>query len=264
MSPTHAFPLVPLGDSLRRSNSGCTPEATDDYWSTEHSVRDARSIENRQTFIDKIEVHRTKLRDELRAVSSKMATFSSSKLGATRWQDWRLHRGQRSAVNRVIVFRLDPKDDSAALPTAASAQSRSLPSRLEPCMQGQQFSAINARVRRDSKSPCRRWRCRRRSWRRSRATRKSSTAPAPSSTTTAPTSPSTPTGRWCAFEDAPFEIIDGDRGTNYPKKKTFRPQVTVSSSTQRMFVQTVSTFRTMEFISKEKDQALRKGKASAR
>ena len=48
-----------------------------------------------------------------------------------------------------------------------------------------------------SKSPCRRWRCRRKSWRRSRATRKSSTAPAPSSTTTAPTSPSTPTGqRW--------------------------------------------------------------------
>ena len=45
------------------------------------------------------------------------------------------------------------------------------------------------------KSPCRRWRCRRRSWRRSRGTRKSSTAPAPSSTTTAPTSPSTPTGR---------------------------------------------------------------------
>ena len=55
---------------------------------------------------------------------------------------------------------------------------------------------------RTSKSPCRRWRCRRRSWRRSRATRRSSTAPAPSSTTTAPTSPSTPTGRWWRLERA--------------------------------------------------------------
>ncbi len=111
-----------------------------------------------------------------------------------------------------------------------------------------------------SKSPCRRWRCRRRSWRRSRATRKSSTAPAPSSTTTAPTSPSTPTGRWCRFEDAPFEIIDGDRGTNYPKKEDFSP------SGYCLFLNTKNvrsdgfSFSEMEFISKEKDESLRKGK----
>ena len=75
----------------------------------------------------------------------------------------------------------------------------------------QQF---NGRSCADSKSPCRRWRCRRRSWRRSRATRKSSTAPAPSSTTTAPTSPSTPTGRWwswarlCDVQERPSELVE--------------------------------------------------------
>ena len=61
----------------------------------------------------------------------------------------------------------------------------------------------------NSKSPCRRWRCRRRSWRRSRATRKSSTAPAPSSTTTAPTSPSTPTGRWWRLDEVcSYRVVD--------------------------------------------------------
>ena len=49
----------------------------------------------------------------------------------------------------------------------------------------------------NSKSPCRRWTCRRRSWRRSRTARKSSMAPGRSRIIIDPTSPSTPTGRWC-------------------------------------------------------------------
>ena len=85
---------------------------------------------------------------------------------------------------------------------------------------------------RTSKSPCRRWRCRRRSWRRSRATRKSSTAPAPSSTTTAPTSPSTPTGRWWSWEKS---ARDQD-GTDYSDSKDDRsPEVigVLTSQTRR-------------------------------
>jgi len=62
------------------------------------------------------------------------------------------------------------------------------------------------------------------------------------------------------FEDAPFEIIDGDRGNNYPKKEDF------SSSGHCLFLNTKNVrsggfaFLEMEFVSKEKDQALRKGK----
>ncbi|MBW2202282.1 MAG: hypothetical protein JRF71_15895, partial [Deltaproteobacteria bacterium] len=62
------------------------------------------------------------------------------------------------------------------------------------------------------------------------------------------------------FEEAPFQIIDGDRGTNYPKKEDFSP------SGHCLFLNTKNvrsdgfSFSDMEFISKEKDQALRKGK----
>jgi len=62
------------------------------------------------------------------------------------------------------------------------------------------------------------------------------------------------------FEEAPFEIIDGDRGTNYPKKEDFSP------SGYCLFLNTKNVrsdgfnFSEMEFVSKEKDQALRKGK----
>ena len=62
------------------------------------------------------------------------------------------------------------------------------------------------------------------------------------------------------FEDAPFEIIDGDRGANYPKKEDFSP------SGYCLFLNTKNvrsdgfSFSEMEFVSKEKDESLRKGK----
>jgi type I restriction enzyme M protein len=62
------------------------------------------------------------------------------------------------------------------------------------------------------------------------------------------------------FVDAPFEIIDGDRGANYPKKKDLLP------SGYCVFLNTKNVrsdgfnFSELEFISKEKDEALRKGK----
>ena len=62
------------------------------------------------------------------------------------------------------------------------------------------------------------------------------------------------------FETAPFQIIDGDRGTNYPSKEDFSP------SGYCLFLNTKNVrsdgfkFDELEFISAEKDNALRKGK----
>ena len=62
------------------------------------------------------------------------------------------------------------------------------------------------------------------------------------------------------FEVAPFQIIDGDRGTNYPSKEDFTPLG------HCLFLNTKNVrfdgfkFDNVEFISAEKDQALRKGK----
>lgn len=62
------------------------------------------------------------------------------------------------------------------------------------------------------------------------------------------------------FEDAPFQIIDGDRGANYPSKEDF------SSSGHCLFLSTKNVrsdgfkFDELEFISEEKDNSLRKGK----
>ena len=62
------------------------------------------------------------------------------------------------------------------------------------------------------------------------------------------------------FEEAPFEIIDGDRGVNYPKKGDF------SLTGYCVFLNTKNVrsdgfcFGEIEFISKESDEALRKGK----
>ncbi|MBU2227679.1 MAG: N-6 DNA methylase [Proteobacteria bacterium] len=72
-----------------------------------------------------------------------------------------------------------------------------------------------------------------------------------------PIHPDWPTPR---FVDAPFEIIDGDRGVNYPKKEDFSP------SGYCVFLNTKNVrsdgfnFSELEFVSKEKDEALRKGK----
>ena len=62
------------------------------------------------------------------------------------------------------------------------------------------------------------------------------------------------------FENAPLQIIDGDRGENYPKKEEF------SNSGYCLFLSTANVtksgfdFKQCNFISKEKDNALRKGK----
>jgi type I restriction enzyme M protein len=62
------------------------------------------------------------------------------------------------------------------------------------------------------------------------------------------------------FEVAPFQIIDGDRGSNYPSKEDFSP------SGHCLFLSTKNVrsdgfkFDNLEFISAEKDRALRKGK----
>ena len=62
------------------------------------------------------------------------------------------------------------------------------------------------------------------------------------------------------FKDAPFDIIDGDRGSNYPKKQDF------SSNGYCVFLNTKNVrpngfdFSEIEFITQEKDESLRKGK----
>lgn len=62
------------------------------------------------------------------------------------------------------------------------------------------------------------------------------------------------------FEEAPFQIIDGDRGANYPSKEDF------STSGHCLFLNTKNVrsdgfkFDELEFISAAKDNALRKGK----
>lgn len=62
------------------------------------------------------------------------------------------------------------------------------------------------------------------------------------------------------FAEAPFEIIDGDRGVNYPKKEDF------SSDGYCVFLNTKNVrsdgfnFNEVEFITREKDEALRKGR----
>ena len=62
------------------------------------------------------------------------------------------------------------------------------------------------------------------------------------------------------FAEAPFEIIDGDRGVNYPKKEDF------SSDGFCVFLNTKNVrsdgfnINEVEFITREKDEALRKGR----
>ena len=62
------------------------------------------------------------------------------------------------------------------------------------------------------------------------------------------------------FENAPFEIIDGDRGKNYPKQHEFLNKghclfLSAKNVTNDGFI-----FTECQFISKEKDNSLRKGK----
>jgi type I restriction enzyme S subunit len=64
----------------------------------------------------------------------------------------------------------------------------------------------------------------------------------------------------CTLGDAPIEILDGDRGKNYPKKHDF------STIGYCLFLNTKNvtssgfSFNELNFVSKEKDKSLRKGK----
>ena len=60
--------------------------------------------------------------------------------------------------------------------------------------------------------------------------------------------------------DAPIEIIDGDRGTNYPKQKELFNQNYCLFLNAKNVTGTGLSFLELNFITKEKDNILRKGK----
>ena len=64
------------------------------------------------------------------------------------------------------------------------------------------------------------------------------------------------------FEDAPFEIIDGDRGANYPKKEDYSPVGNCLFLNTKNVRDNGFSFSGMQFISREKDEELGKGKLS--
>ena len=64
----------------------------------------------------------------------------------------------------------------------------------------------------------------------------------------------------CKIADAPFEIIDGDRGTNYPKQDEFNQNGYCLFLNAKNVTTDGFAFDECYFISKEKDEILRKGK----
>ena len=68
------------------------------------------------------------------------------------------------------------------------------------------------------------------------------------------------TWKECKVADAPFEIIDGDRGTNYPKQDEFNRNGYCLFLNAKNVTTDGFFFNECYFISKEKDQILRKGK----
>ena len=69
-------------------------------------------------------------------------------------------------------------------------------------------------------------------------------------------------GEWreCTLGDAPLEIIDGDRGKNYPKKgEFFGDGFCLFLNTKNVTTEGFN-FAELNFITKEKDKLLRKGK----
>jgi len=64
----------------------------------------------------------------------------------------------------------------------------------------------------------------------------------------------------CKIADAPFEIIDGDRGTNYPKQDEFNQNGYCLFLNAKNVTIDGFAFDECYFISKEKDEILRKGK----
>jgi type I restriction enzyme S subunit len=70
------------------------------------------------------------------------------------------------------------------------------------------------------------------------------------------------TGKWktVTIELSPIEIIDGDRGRNYPKQEEFYDdEYCLFLNTSNVTSQGFNFEKTM-FITSEKDQLLRKGK----
>jgi len=69
-------------------------------------------------------------------------------------------------------------------------------------------------------------------------------------------------GEWpvVTFAEAPFEIIDGDRGTNYPKQADFASVGHCLFLNAGNVTSTGFNFTDCAFITEEKDEALRKGK----
>jgi type I restriction enzyme, S subunit len=64
----------------------------------------------------------------------------------------------------------------------------------------------------------------------------------------------------CRIADAPFEIIDGDRGTNYPKQDEFSQNGYCLFLNAKNVTTDGFAFNECYFISKDKDKILRKGK----
>ncbi len=64
----------------------------------------------------------------------------------------------------------------------------------------------------------------------------------------------------CKIANAPFEIIDGDRGTNYPKQHEFNENGHCLFLNAKNVTLDGFYFNECYFISKEKDEILRKGK----
>ena len=60
--------------------------------------------------------------------------------------------------------------------------------------------------------------------------------------------------------DAPFKIIDGDRGKNYPKKEHFFERGYCLFLNTKNVTSTGFAFGELNFIDKSRDELLRKGK----
>ena len=66
--------------------------------------------------------------------------------------------------------------------------------------------------------------------------------------------------RIISFEESGLEIEDGDRGKNYPKKSELLPTGYCPFLNNKNVINDKITLDDVEFITKEKDEILRKGK----
>jgi len=62
------------------------------------------------------------------------------------------------------------------------------------------------------------------------------------------------------FEDAPFQIVDGDRGKNYPKQNEFSSEGYCLFLSATNVTKSGFSFSSNQFVTQEKHDALRKGK----